>query len=59
MLETRVQMWLKSKLNNYGIVMTVDVSVYSVKSLENLTDQDWKGLWKGHAWHSASALLVV
>ena len=30
MLETRVQMRLQSELNNYRIMMTVDVCVYSV-----------------------------
>ena len=39
--------------------MTVDVGVDSVKSLENLTYQDWEGFWKGHAWHSKSVPLAV
>lgn len=36
--------------------MTVNVGVNPVESFENLTDQDWECSWKGHAWHSKSAL---
>lgn len=46
MLKARVQVWLESKLNDDGIMMAVNMGVYSVKSLKNLTDEDGKRLWK-------------
>lgn len=49
MLETRVQMRLKAELNNYRIVMTVNVGVYSVESFEDLTDQDRESSWERDA----------
>lgn len=39
--------------------MTVDMGVYSVESFENLTDQDWKGFWKGHAYPAREHRFVV
>lgn len=59
MLETRVQMRLKSELDDYRIVVTVNVGVYSVESFENLADQDREGFWEGHACHSRLASCEV
>ena len=30
--------------------MAVYVCIHAIESLEELTDQDRKGLWKGHTW---------
>ena len=55
MLETRVQMRLEAELNNYRIVMTVNVGVYSVESFEDLTDQNRESFRERNAWHCRSA----
>lgn len=39
--------------------MTVDVGVYSVESFEDLTDQDWEGFGKGHAYPAREHRFVV
>lgn len=46
MLEARVEVRLKSELNDDGIMMAVNVGIHSVKSLEDLSDEHWKSLWK-------------
>ena len=43
-LETGVHVRLQSKLDNCGVVMTVDVCIHSIQSLEYLTDQRGKRL---------------
>ena len=55
MLETCVQMRLQSELNDYRIMMTVDVGVHSVESFENLTDQDLESFGKRYASYPSSA----
>jgi hypothetical protein len=45
-LEACVQMWLKSKLNNNRVMVTVYMRVDSVESLEKLANQDWECFWE-------------
>lgn len=39
LLEASVQVRLQAQLPNYGVVVAVDVGVYSVHALENLADK--------------------
>lgn len=36
-LEARVQMWLKTQVDDNGVVVAVNVRVHSVQALEDLT----------------------
>lgn len=49
MLEARVEMRLESKMHNHGVVMAVDMGVYSVEALKHLTQEARKGLGE---WYS-------
>lgn len=49
MLKARVEVGLKSELDNDRVMMAVDVRIDSVKPLENLTDEYRKCLWKVYA----------
>lgn len=48
-LEARIQVWLKSKVNDDGIMMAVNMGVHPVESFEHLTDKGGKCLWKANA----------
>jgi hypothetical protein len=37
-LEAGIEMWLETQVDDDGIVVTVDVGVYSIQALENLPD---------------------
>jgi hypothetical protein len=37
-------MWLEAQLNDYRIVMAVDVCVYTVQALEQLAEERREGL---------------
>ena len=39
--------------------MTVNVGVYPIESLKDLTDQDRESFGEGHAWHPRLAALGV
>lgn len=42
-LEACVEMWLKTELHDYGVVVAIDVSVDAVETLEHLSDSRRKG----------------
>lgn len=48
LLEAGVEMRLQTKFPDNGIVMTVDVCIDTVHSLEDLADECWERLGKGH-----------
>ena len=47
LLETCVQVRLKTKLTNHGVVVAVDMSVDTVHALEDLADQRRERLGEG------------
>ena len=49
-LETGVEMWLESQVDNDGVMMTVDMGIHAVETLEDLTDQTWECFGKGNAY---------
>jgi hypothetical protein len=49
MLEARVQMRLETEIDDDGVVMAVDMSIHSVKPLEDLEDERLEWLREGHA----------
>lgn len=51
MFEARIQMGFQFELNDDGEMMTVDVCVDSIESLEDLSNQRGKCLGKGDAWN--------
>ncbi len=46
MLEASVEMRFEPKLHDDWIVVTVNVGIYPIQSLEELTNQGGKGFWK-------------
>lgn len=50
LLETGVEVRFQSQLPDYRIVVAVDVRVYTVHSLEDLTDESWEGFWKRNTY---------
>ena len=48
--EGRIQMWLKSELNDDGIVVAVNVGIDSIQAFEHLAYERSKGLWKGNTY---------
>jgi hypothetical protein len=54
MLETGVQMRFKTKLPDDWVVMTVDVGVYAIHSLEDLSNHAGERFGK---WHTYTLLV--
>lgn len=52
MLEAGIEMGLKTKFTNDGVVVAIDVSVNTIHSLEDLTNHAWEGFRK---WNPNSA----
>ena len=48
-LETCIEVWLETELDDDRIVMAIDMRIYSVEALEELTNQSGKCLWKRDA----------
>ena len=46
MLEASIEVSLKAKLTNNGIMVTIDVSVDAVHPLENLSNHAGEGFWE-------------
>ena len=49
MFEACVEMWFKSKLHDDWVVMAVDVRIYSVQALEDLTYKRGEGFGEWNA----------
>lgn len=49
MLEARIQMWLKSQLQDDWVVVAVDMSVDTVETLEHLSEESWEGFGERHS----------
>lgn len=53
MLEAGVKVWLEAQVNNHGVVVTVDVSIHTVHSFENLANEAGKWLRERDTWLSS------
>jgi hypothetical protein len=49
MLETRIQMSLKTKLTDDWVMVTVNMSIHTIHALENLPNHVRKRLWERNA----------
>lgn len=58
MLETGVEMWLQTQLDDHWVMVAVDMGVDSVKAFEDLAYQSWKRLGEGYACAYEIPLLV-
>ena len=52
MLEACIEMGLEPKLDDDWIMVTVNMSIYPVKTLEELADKGGKRLGKRNTWYS-------
>lgn len=52
-LEAGVKVWLEAQVNNHGVVVTVDVSIHTVHSFENLANETGKWLRERDTWLSS------
>jgi hypothetical protein len=59
MLETRVQMWFEAKLDNNRIVVAVNVGVYTVETLEDVSEERWESFGKGDTDPTREHLLII
>ena len=50
MLEARIQVRLKSQLHNDRIMVTVNMGIHSVQTLEELSNQGRECLWEGNTY---------
>ena len=51
MLEAGVEMRFQAQLDNDGVVVTVDVGIDTVETLEDLADQRGEGFGEGDTWY--------
>lgn len=51
-LEAGVEMWLEAQVDDHRVVVTVNVSIYTVHSFENLANEIGKCLRKRDTWLS-------
>lgn len=51
MLEARIEMRLEPQLNHNWIMVTIDMGVDSVETLEQLSNKGRECLGKGNAWN--------
>lgn len=49
MLETRIQVRFEAQFYDHWVMVTVDVRINTVESLEHIADEGGEGLGKGHA----------
>jgi tetrahydromethanopterin S-methyltransferase subunit B len=49
MLEASIEMWFKTKVDDDRVVVTIDVCINTVKTLEDLADSLTKSLGEGNA----------
>lgn len=57
--EAGVEMWLKTEVYNYVVVMAVDVGVHTVQTLENLSKRRLEVLGKRNTDAAGKHLLIV
>jgi len=58
-LEAGIKMWLQPEVDNYWVVVAIDVRVDSVESLEELANEGREGLREGDTNSAWKYLLVV
>jgi len=59
MLEARIEVRLESQFDNDRIVVAVYVGIYSVQTLEHITEKCWERFWERYADTRRKHLFVV